>query len=124
MESTAREGLEHALRHRRSELVREATGREAALRTIAEARESEIEERAQEEETARVLAHLEDRERSEIREIDAALDRIAEGSYGSCARCDGAIEIDRLAVLPATTRCVRCASAAERAAAGATPEED
>ena len=46
----------------------------------------------------------------ELVELDAALERIAEGDYGVCASCGGAIPIDRLRLLPAATLCVPCAS--------------
>jgi RNA polymerase-binding transcription factor DksA len=46
----------------------------------------------------------------ELVDLDAALDRIAEGHYGVCASCGGAIPIDRLRLLPAATLCVPCAS--------------
>lgn len=45
----------------------------------------------------------------EMIEIDAALARIADGSYGQCEVCGGAIGRDRLRALPAIRRCVTCA---------------
>ena len=44
----------------------------------------------------------------EIVEIDAALARIANGTYGTCEVCGGAIGRDRLRALPEVRRCVRC----------------
>ncbi|HET9597405.1 MAG TPA: TraR/DksA family transcriptional regulator [Anaeromyxobacteraceae bacterium] len=44
----------------------------------------------------------------ELVEIDAALARIADGSYGQCEVCGGAIGRDRLRALPAIRRCVTC----------------
>jgi RNA polymerase-binding transcription factor DksA len=46
---------------------------------------------------------------AEIRGIRAALRRIAEGTYGDCARCGEPIGEARLDVLPATPLCRRCA---------------
>ena len=46
----------------------------------------------------------------ELVELDAALERIAEGDYGLCASCGRAIPIGRLRLLPAATLCVPCAS--------------
>jgi len=45
---------------------------------------------------------------AEMFEIDAALARIADGSYGQCEVCGGAIGRDRLRALPAVRRCVTC----------------
>jgi RNA polymerase-binding transcription factor DksA len=47
------------------------------------------------------------RERKES--VERALDRADRGSYGICANCGREIHPDRLAVLPDTTLCIRCA---------------
>ena len=49
-----------------------------------------------------------DRHINEIREIDAALIRLAEGSYGACVDCGVAIPEQRLKASPATCRCLGC----------------
>jgi RNA polymerase-binding transcription factor DksA len=46
---------------------------------------------------------------AEIRRIRAALRRIAESTYGDCARCGDPIGEARLDALPATPLCRRCA---------------
>lgn len=43
-----------------------------------------------------------------IDEIDAALQRIAGGSYGWCVHCGAAIPQERLEFRPFAARCVRC----------------
>jgi RNA polymerase-binding protein DksA len=119
MQANLRQELDRILRARRAELLREAAACETGLQANAAERESELEEGAQEDEMNRVLGRLDERERHEITDINAALDRIVDGTYGRCIRCGGAIAIDRLAALPATALCVRCAGALERAHAAA-----
>jgi RNA polymerase-binding transcription factor DksA len=46
--------------------------------------------------------------------IEAALERIGEGSYGRCIRCGGAIVPERLEILPYAETCIECQSALER----------
>ena len=46
----------------------------------------------------------------EIRMIEAALDRIANGDYGSCAECGEPIADERLDAVPATPLCADCAA--------------
>ena len=46
----------------------------------------------------------------EIRMIEAALERIAKGSYGTCVRCGEPIGEERLDVLPQTPLCRDCAA--------------
>ena len=55
--------------------------------------------------TARSLA-------DSIADIDRALAKIDDGSYGTCDRCGIDIGADRLEALPAASRCVDCASRA------------
>jgi RNA polymerase-binding transcription factor DksA len=43
-----------------------------------------------------------------IDEIDAALDRIADGSYGRCSSCGIAIPLERLEFRPFAAGCVAC----------------
>ena len=49
----------------------------------------------------------------QLREIDAALQRIEEGSYGDCERCDEAINPRRLDADPTARLCIDCASKSE-----------
>ena len=44
----------------------------------------------------------------EIRAIDAALLRMAHGTYGLCVDCEAPIKIDRLEVQPTASRCHDC----------------
>jgi RNA polymerase-binding transcription factor DksA len=49
----------------------------------------------------------------QIRQVEHALQRLLTepDRFGRCARCDGAISLVRLDLLPSTTLCARCASA-------------
>jgi RNA polymerase-binding transcription factor DksA len=48
---------------------------------------------------------------AQLTNIDAAVIRRAAGSYGICIDCGQPIAPERLEVLPAAERCVRCESA-------------
>jgi DnaK suppressor protein len=43
-------------------------------------------------------------------QIDAALQRIEDGTYGKCDSCGNDIGSDRLAAMPAAAKCISCAS--------------
>ncbi|MGB7859970.1 MAG: TraR/DksA C4-type zinc finger protein [Acidimicrobiia bacterium] len=45
-----------------------------------------------------------------LRKVDHALDRVGTGDYGICESCGKSIPIERLDVLPYSTRCVECAA--------------
>jgi len=57
---------------------------------------------------------LGDRDRKKLSEIDLALERINEGSYGECEECGEPVAEKRLEVLPFTRVCVDCQSKLER----------
>lgn len=57
-----------------------------------------------------VLLGLSEREREILREIDDALDRIDEGSYGECEDCGDEIGLSRLRAVPYASLCVECKS--------------
>jgi RNA polymerase-binding protein DksA len=49
-----------------------------------------------------------DRDVAELREVEAALLRIAEGGYGTCLDCGATIERARLEHTPSASRCIPC----------------
>lgn len=51
---------------------------------------------------------LSDNKREQILEIDEAIRRIENGSYGICVRCEEEIGMKRLEVQPYTPYCVSC----------------
>ena len=55
-----------------------------------------------------------DRDLDELRAIDAALLRVADGSYGVCEACDRPIDVKRLNLTPQALRCIDCQTIFER----------
>lgn len=49
-------------------------------------------------------------EERELRDIDAAINRILNGTWGACERCGGAVGRDRLRTLPEVRFCAYCAA--------------
>ena len=54
------------------------------------------------------------RDLSELRGLEAARTRLADGSYGICADCGGDIGFERLKVQPAAARCIACQTLHEK----------
>ncbi len=108
------------LRKQKARLLRTALDLEADLDEIVAEREIELEELAQDERAAFNYDQLDARVRAEVEAIDAALLRIANGTYGTCADCGKPIPLKRLKALPTTLYCVNCAARREK---GAIPEE-
>ncbi len=58
------------------------------------------------------LSLLENEEET-LHRIEAALERIEDGTYGQCIDCGGRITKNRLRVIPFADVCIKCASARE-----------
>ena len=50
-----------------------------------------------------------ERAQAKLKNLEAALQRMEEGTYGVCETCGRAIEPDRLAALPTAILCIVCA---------------
>jgi DnaK suppressor protein len=57
---------------------------------------------------------IRDRERKLLKKIEEALDRMSNGTYGICERCDGDIPYKRLKARPVTTLCIECKTLQEQ----------
>ncbi len=58
-------------------------------------------------ETALDVAEV-SRDASELRDVEAALARMADGTYGECVQCGAHIPLARLAANPSAPRCIAC----------------
>lgn len=75
------------------------------------------------ESVAALLADLDQseltRDLEELRGLEAARKRLADGGYGVCADCGADIEFERLKAAPGALRCVVCQTRHEKTFAGA-----
>lgn len=98
--------FEARLKARKAELERRLLHIERDLDAPAPA---DSEERATEREGDEVLEDLGNAGLTELRAIDAALGRIAAGTFGECVRCGEEIAPERLEVVPHAPLCANCA---------------
>ena len=68
-------------------------------------------EQAVEMENSETMVALEDELSEQEREVDRALARLDDGTYGTCIECGEDIALERLEALPATALCFDCADA-------------
>ena len=103
-----------AIETRKAQLEERLAELKARIARIEDELEQPVSERFAEQATEReedeVLEDLGAAGAREVRMIEAALDRIANGSYGTCVRCGDPIAEERLNVVPATPMCADCAS--------------
>ncbi|MCC6008702.1 MAG: TraR/DksA family transcriptional regulator [Rhodobacteraceae bacterium] len=98
---------------RRQQLMARRAELAARLETIEheldEPLDKDLEDQAVDLEDDEVLETLGLQGQKEVRMIDAAMARIAEGEYGYCTNCGAEIASERLDLLPATPFCRNCA---------------
>lgn len=109
------------LLEKRADAIRRLRGLDASFADIVEAaRDSNLDDEHDPEGTTVAVSRaqvssLASETRQQLDAIDAALERVADGSYGVCSRCGQRIADARLDALPVTTTCVDCARSAGRA---------
>ncbi len=100
------ETLKHQLEERLSALKM----RLSRLKSDAsQSHSGDFAEQAQERENDEVVDAIGNETRHSIRLIQAALERIENGSYDTCDACGEPIGAARLSAVPEATRCVACA---------------
>lgn len=97
---------EQRLRNRLLELTERV---EKAESELDQPPNPDAEDRATEREGDEVLEGLGNAGLSEIRMIKAALERIADGTFGTCVACGQEISEARLNAVPYAARCRNCA---------------
>jgi DnaK suppressor protein len=65
-----------------------------------------------------------DRESKLLKEVQAALKRVEEGSYGTCLRCEEEIPEKRMKAVPWAAYCVPCQETIERQRAAGEQVDD
>lgn len=98
------------LERRRTELTERRDRIERHTRHRDEPLPPDFAEQAVELENGETLVALDREVNAELRAIDGALRRIADGAYGDCTHCGEPISEKRLEALPFTSLCIGCAT--------------
>lgn len=101
------------LRRRRAEMLARVAETQDELEYISEDRESEWSDRSVEERMMHLLSRLDVRQTEELRELDAALERLRDGEYGRCTTCGADIALERMQARPTARFCQTCAHTLE-----------
>lgn len=71
-------------------------------------------------ERGKVISLIQNRE-DRVRSLEEAIERVRKGLYGICKVCGAEIPAERLAIMPETSLCVKCANEREHGPYGAPP---
>ena len=77
---------------------------------IARGLDADSKEQATQLENKEVLDALANEATDELAKVNAALQRMQNGTYGICTGCGKAIDSRRLAVRPYSSKCISCAA--------------
>ena len=108
--STELGGIQEILERKATELDRELRKRDGIAIEKSADQMDEIQYATERELAMRSV----DRESHLLRQVRAALGRVHDGSFGTCAECESAISPRRLAALPWALLCIQCQEAADR----------
>jgi RNA polymerase-binding transcription factor DksA len=109
--------IEERLRNRRDELRGRLAAVERDMRRESDPLSADWAEQSTQRANDEVLSCIRLTAETELREIESALRRLEEGSYGICRKCGEPIASGRLYSVPHTDCCSDCAPAA-RASSG------
>lgn len=93
--------LKELLLRQRQAIFDRLRGLESDWQALSE-RDIEQEEEAQKNDLAILFDQFEERDTQELEDIELALTKMADVTYGICEQCRKTISLDRLKVLPAT----------------------
>lgn len=103
----ANEKLKAVLENQRADILERL---ERITRVRTEPIPQDFEEQATEVENDETKFALEQELTVELRNVEHALQRLAEGTYNICASCGAEINPERSLAIPSTTLCIDCAT--------------
>jgi DnaK suppressor protein len=106
------DAVREKLLKRRDELRQRASDASAEARHEGDPLSADFAEQVTQRENDDVLGAISHSARAELQQVEAALRRLAQGRYATCAGCGGEIEPERLAAVPYTDKCRGCAEGA------------
>ena len=106
--------LHKSLLVRRGDLLKKLAGEWANLRGFGTDSTGDSADAAFESGSDEMASQLAELDARELNQIERALTKLKNGTYGICEGCGGKIGVARLNALPYTTYCIDCQREAER----------
>ena len=96
-----------ALEKKRESIVK-ATGKKAHWENMEDTRHGDFVDQASDDNEVHVNLRLLQIDAKLLRAIEAAIERIEKGNYGTCTICEQDISLARLKAVPWTSVCISC----------------
>ena len=114
MKATKLKVLQRRLQEKRKELISGVRTRSATSLQAGDDAIQDIADQAASAYTKEFVLSLGEAERRLLRQVDAALDKMRQNTYGRCETCGEEISEKRLEALPFATLCIACQEEEER----------
>ena len=114
MEAKSRERFRKRLLQTREEIIGQLRQRDLSAQEIGRNGIQDIGDESVTISNRHLLMSLSENERDKLIEVDEALDRIENGTFGICEECEEAIALKRLEAIPNARYCVRCKESLEK----------
>ena len=98
----------------RSELLGDVEKSNQHLKESEAGQMADISDHAARTYSRQLEGELGEQEWQRLKQVDTAIEKIAEGEYGVCAQCEASIPEARLKVVPYTEFCTQCLSEMEK----------
>jgi len=98
----------------RSELLGDVEKSNQNLKESEAGQMADISDHAARTYSRQLEGELGEQEWQKLKQVDMAIEKIAEGEYGVCAQCEASIPEARLKVVPYTEFCTQCLSEMEK----------
>jgi DnaK suppressor protein len=103
------------LTQRRDALVQALSGDDSLLKKFSQQSGGDVVDFASDSAFGELSSQLAEVENRELLNVEAALKKMKDGTYGKCDACNSNIPLARLQALPYATYCIKCKRAAEKA---------
>ena len=104
------EGLRKSLFRRREELASRLQRIDADFKRIHEPLSQDFADRAVQMENDEALQAIRSAANADLIKVEQAIERLEQGRYGTCERCNQPIDMERLRALPYALTCASCAT--------------
>ena len=112
---TSLEEMRKILIQRRDALVQAMSGDDSLLKKFSQQSGGDVVDFACDSAFGELSSQLAEVENRELQQVEVALTKMKEGSYGKCDACNTNIPLARLQALPYAVYCIKCKRAAEKA---------
>jgi len=108
MEPKFTERFRRRLLQTREEIIGQMRQRDVSAQEIGQNGIQDIGDESATISNRHLLMSLSENERAKLIEVDEALDRIKDGTFGICEECGEPIALKRLEVIPNARYCIQC----------------